>query len=100
MIMPFAEPIATVPFRPIVRVQHVPYSLTREAERETDMAESKLATIKGTAATASRDAKATAKGAIPAAPASSSSLTPKQRMSIWDLAPDEVSATVLAELRL
>ncbi|MDO5107957.1 MAG: hypothetical protein Q4D39_06750 [Coriobacteriaceae bacterium] len=64
------------------------------------MAETKLATIKGNAATTSHDTKATAKGTIPAASASAASFTPKQRMSLWDLTSDEVSATVLAELRL
>ena len=63
------------------------------------MAESKLVGAKNESMQATRDGKAKA-GSIISATASTAGTSPaKPRMTIWDL-PDEVTATVLAELRM
>ena len=61
------------------------------------MAESKLAAPKGNTAQTPRDMKAKAPSASASAPGRP--FPAKPRMTIWDL-PDEVTATVLAELRM
>ena len=64
------------------------------------MAETKLASIKNDGMKAAHLGSAQAQGAAQAAFSSAGSFPSKPFKTIWDIASDDIAATVLAELRI
>lgn len=77
----------------------MPYSLICEAKTETTMAETKLSANKYDIMQTSHDTSPKIVIVTPSPSATAISLPADQVGTIWDMALDEVTATVLAELR-